>query len=59
MPAFTFEKIEPPVSPGPVSPAAKEPRSVVVRILDRLAETRIKRRLDEEGADARQKKSSE
>jgi hypothetical protein len=58
MPAFTFEKIEPPAPDGPV-PAAKAQRGVVVRILDRLVETRLKGRPDEEGADARQKKSPE
>ena len=59
MPAFMFEKIEPPAPNGQVPPATKAHRSVVVRILDRLVETRIKRRPDEEGADARQKKSPE
>ena len=59
MPAFTFEKIEPPAPDGPVPPIAKAQRGVMVRILDRLVETRLKGRPDEEGADARQKKSPE
>ena len=58
MPAFSFEKIEPPASDGPVPPA-KQHRSVFVQLLNRLVETRLKRTLDEEGADAREQKPSE
>ena len=58
MPAFSFEKIEPPASDGPVPPA-KPHRSVFVQLLDRLVETRLKRTLDEEGAVAREQKLSE
>ena len=57
MPAFTFEKISPPVS-GPVASAAKgvgpstakKQRGVIVQILDRFVETRVKRSLTEEKA---------
>jgi hypothetical protein len=42
MPAFTFEKIAPPRS-GPVAPIVKKQRGLVVAILDRLVEARIKR----------------
>ena len=42
MPAFTFEKISPPVVSVP-APAEKKPRGVIVQILDRLAEGRGKR----------------
>ena len=44
MPAFTFEKISPPVEGGPIPPIAnKKQRGVMVQILDRLAEARVKR----------------
>jgi hypothetical protein len=50
MPAFTFEKISPPMSPGPVSPIEKNPpanekkqRGVIVQIVGRLVERRAQR----------------
>ena len=54
MPAFSFEKISPPDHRGPVpSIAQKKQRGVIVKILDRLAEARVKRSLREEkGASA-------
>ena len=46
MPAFTFEKISPPENRGPISPIAnKKQRGVVVKMLDRFAEARVKRSL--------------
>jgi hypothetical protein len=46
MPAFSFEKISPPPIPrGPDPAVAKKPRGVIVQILDRLVETRVKRTL--------------
>jgi hypothetical protein len=49
MPAFTFEKISPPVPPGPVPPIVnKKQRGVIVQILDRFVEARVKRALKEE-----------
>jgi hypothetical protein len=59
MPAFTFEKIKPPVPTGATPPVAKEQRGLLVQLLDRLVETRTKRTIQEESASARQKKSSE
>lgn len=65
MPAFTFEKISPPVG-GPVpavassvAPAiAKKPRGVIIQIIDRFVETRVKRTLlEEKGVIARKPKS--
>ena len=55
MPAFTFEKISPPVRRGPVPPVAnKKQRGVIVQMLDRFAEARVKRALKgEKGAIAR------
>jgi hypothetical protein len=52
MPAFTFEKISPPANrasgsaPASVPPVAnKKQRGVLVQVLDRLAEARVKRSL--------------
>ena len=44
MPAFTFEKISPPENRSPIPPVVnKKPRGVIVRILDRFVEARVKR----------------
>ena len=44
MPAFMFEKISPPVQQGVISPVAiKEPRGVIVQMIDRLTEGRLQR----------------
>ena len=49
MPAFTFEKISPPADRGLIPPVAnKKQRGVIVQILDRFAEKRVKRSLQEE-----------
>ena len=48
MPAFTFEKISPPIRRGPVPPIAKKQRGLIVQILDRFVEARVKRSLREE-----------
>jgi hypothetical protein len=54
MPAFTFEKISPPIRRGPVPSIAKKQRGVIVQILDRFVEARVKRTLRvEEGVIAR------
>jgi len=50
MPAFTFEKITPPGERGPVPPVAKpvankKQRGVIIQMLDRFAEARVKRTL--------------
>ena len=46
MPAFTFEKISPPTPRGPAPPVAnKKQRGVIVQMLDRVAEARVKRAL--------------
>ena len=45
MPAFTFEKISSRVRRGAPAPAANKPRRVIVQILDRFAEARLKRKL--------------
>ena len=51
MPAFTFEKIPPPVRRGPIPPIVKKQRGVIVQILDRFVEARVKR--EEKGVIAR------
>ena len=43
MPAFTFEKISPPIRRGPLPPIVKKQRGVIVKILDRFVEARVKR----------------
>jgi hypothetical protein len=43
MPAFTFEKISPPVRRGPAAPIAKKQRGVIVQMLGRFVEARVKR----------------
>jgi hypothetical protein len=48
MPAFMFEKISPPVRRGPVPAIVKKQRGVIVQILDRFVEARVKRTLREE-----------
>jgi hypothetical protein len=56
MPAFTFEKISPPIRRGPIPPIAKKQRGVIVQILNRFVEARVKRGLREEkGVVARRK----
>ena len=48
MPAFMFEKISPPVRRGPLPPIEKKQRGLIVQILDRFVEARVKRSLREE-----------
>ena len=43
MPAFSFEKITPPVASASNPPTAKKPRGVIVQLLDRFVESRSKR----------------
>jgi hypothetical protein len=57
MPAFTFEKISPPIRRGPIPPIAKKQRGVIVKILDRFVEARVKRTSHKEkGVAARRQK---
>jgi hypothetical protein len=50
MPAFTFEKISPPIRRGPLPPIVKKQRGVIVQMLDRFVETRVKRTLRQDKA---------
>jgi hypothetical protein len=45
MPVFTFEKISPPVRRGPIPPIEQKQRGVIVQILDRFVEARVRRTL--------------
>ena len=45
MPAFTFEKISPPTRRGSIAPIEEKRRGVIVQILDRFVEARVKRKL--------------
>ena len=58
MPAFSFEKISPPDRRGPVpSIAQKKQRGVIIKMLDRLVEARVKRSMrQEKGVVARNEK---
>ncbi|WFU43112.1 hypothetical protein QA640_12075 [Bradyrhizobium sp. CB82] len=53
MPAFSFEKISPPVRRGPSSSEPEKPRGVLYQLIDRFAERRAKRILREERAPIR------
>jgi hypothetical protein len=61
MPAFTFEKISPPIRRGPIPPIVKKQRGVIVQILGRFVDARVKRSMREEKRviARRQKKPSE
>ena len=54
MPAFSFEKISPPVIRGPIPSIETKQRGVIVQILDRFVEARVKRmKREEQGVIAR------
>jgi hypothetical protein len=54
MPSFTFEKISPPVRRGPIASIETKQRGVIVQILDRFVEARVKRmKREEKGVIAR------
>jgi hypothetical protein len=55
MPVFTFEKISPPVRRGPIAPVVKKQRGVIIQILDRFVEARVKRTLRGEKGVVRRK----
>jgi hypothetical protein len=61
MPVFTFEKISPPVRRGPIPPIARKQRGVIVQILDRFVESRVRRksRGEKRVKDGRQPKAPE
>jgi hypothetical protein len=57
MPAFTFEKISPPVRRGPLPSIVKKQRGLIVQILDSFVEARVRKNSrDEKGVIARYEK---
>jgi hypothetical protein len=48
MPAFTFEKISPPVRPSATAAAEEKQRSRIVQFLDRFTEARTRRALSKD-----------
>ncbi|MCK1387813.1 hypothetical protein [Bradyrhizobium sp. 21] len=48
MPAFTFEKISPPVRRAPAAATPKKPRGLISQMLNRFAERRARRALQGE-----------
>ena len=48
MPAFTFEKISPPVRRGPIPPIVKKQRGLIVQMLDSFVAARVKKTMREE-----------
>ena len=60
MPAFSFEKISPPVRRDPIEEAdEKKPRGLIVQLLDRLSEARAKRSLRKRRSDNSQQNASD
>jgi hypothetical protein len=58
MPAYTFEKISPPVRQDPIPPVAnKKQRGLIVQMLDRFAQARVKRTLKQEKSVIARRKS--
>jgi hypothetical protein len=45
MPAFTFEKISPPVRRAPAATTPKKPRGLISQMINRFAERRARRAL--------------
>ena len=52
MPAFTFEKLSPPVRRAPAVAAEEKPRSRIGQLLDRFAEVRTRRSLNKDDLEA-------
>jgi hypothetical protein len=56
MPSFTFEKLSQPIRRGLVPASEKKQRGVIVQLLDRFVEARVKRTLREDkGGSARRR----
>ena len=43
MPAFSFEKISPPVRRGPIAPIVKKQRGLIAQILGSLVQARVRK----------------
>ena len=59
MPAFTFEKISPPVRRAPAATISKKPRGLISQMIDRFAERRARRAVQSEPAIRRDDKPAE
>lgn len=59
MPAFTFEKISPPVRRAPAATTPKKPRGLISQMMDRVAERRARRALQDERPTCRDDKPAE
>jgi hypothetical protein len=60
MPAFSFEKISPPVRRGPIPSIETKPRGVIVQVLERFVEARVRRtKRGEKGVIARHEPKSD
>ncbi|OPY94871.1 hypothetical protein A5906_11555 [Bradyrhizobium sacchari] len=59
MPAFTFEKISPPVRRAPVNTGPKKPRGLISQMIDRFAERRARRALQGKRVARRDEKPAE
>jgi hypothetical protein len=58
MPAFTFEKITPPVRRAPAAATPKKPRGLINQMIDRFAERRARRASQAERAMRRDEKAA-
>lgn len=59
MPAFTFEKISPSVRRAPTAAVPKKPRGLISQMINRFAERRARRTLQDERAMQRDEKPAE
>ena len=59
MPAFTFEKITPPVRRAPAAPQPEKPRGLISQMIYRFAERRARRALRGKRAMQRDDKPAE
>ena len=59
MPAFTFEKISPPVRRVPAATLPKKPRGLISQMIERVAERRARRTLQVERVIRRDDKPAE
>jgi len=60
MPVFSFEKISPPLPDASPDAPAQKPKGVIVQMIDRFVEARVKRTvLEEKPASRRGPKSGE
>ena len=59
MPAFTFEKISPPVRRAPTAATPEKPRGLISQMIDRFSERRARRVLQDDRALRRDDKPAE